>query len=80
MPDIGKTQKGEGTERYPRFDYVISRITKTIMMHQFQTIVKEGSPSQVSRVTLFLLYAFSYCKQVNEYVVKNIDEVNNKEQ
>ncbi len=31
-------------------------------------------------VSLFLLYAFSYCKQVNEYVVKNIDEVNNKEQ
>lgn len=31
-------------------------------------------------VSLFLLYAFSYCKQVNDYVVKNIDEVNTIEQ
>lgn len=29
-------------------------------------------------VLLFLLFLFSYRKQVNDYVVKNIDEVNNK--
>lgn len=28
-------------------------------------------------VTLLVLFAFSYRKQINEYVVKNIDEVNN---
>lgn len=27
---------------------------------------------------LALLYIFSYKKQINDYVVKNIDEVNNK--
>ena len=30
-------------------------------------------------VLLALLYVFSYCKQINDYVIKNIDEVNNQQ-